>query len=799
MSRTPIDPKILDRSYLCLGAIAAVTEILALRELFCESGGQEIGLAVGLSAWLLLVAAGNLLGDELAQRAPRAVSFLYAAGWLCLGAALFFETFFLRGARAFLFAAPGMALALTEFLGLALFAMAPPALLAGALCPLGIACGRASGAFHGPAEQAHAPVRRLYLIEGVGAALGALGLTLVLRFLSLPTPFLFLLATMAALAVCVELSLPSPAAFRGGKTLRRGILAALFLLLVLEARSSSLTAWMERKTLPNRYPYLAQNAVPPGRYRVKELPEGQLVWIDSDKPLPRRLDRAYLSGSLLYDRENRPEAYERMVLPMLCAMREEMPYPAMVVDGVWNEEGMRGALKWSPIRAAGNLATLEVLGMIEDPRDLRDGRGKRLEEILRDALPSNAAKGYALIVLGTPPPETVSANRFYTREAFAGVNRSLAPGGVFSFALPASRNRTATALARYLAVVLRTAGDVFPYTCVYPGLEAGNIVACSDRPLPSGRVLAERWDRLGAEYGAFTPEFLVSLDTSLHAEELNRALQAVPPTPENTGLFPVAPLYAYFARMQRLSGGADPGERLLRLRPRHVFALLGGVACLMILLQLSHARKDSAGVHWMALVFTAAALGFTNLSFTGMVILAAQSATGAVYLMLGLVVAAFMAGLTLAAWLSNREAGGRVASLIFILLGLSGLVFLALWIIPYCVSSAPRLSWMALPLLQAALGGLSATAFLRICRLRRETGIGYLFGADLAGSALGGLIGGAVLLPLMGIETLGRLLITLLVAAALVLLTGWGRISPRAKAAADAKQASPTGAVEDFS
>ena len=760
----------LVRSFFLLGLLASSTQIVALREVFCESGGLEAGLAVALSVWLLLAALGNVLGEGLLRTAGRGrTGGLYGGLWIALGVGLGAELLLLRGARHVLFTHPGDALSVLDLAWLSLVALAPCALAVGALFPVGVARFRQ---VVGPVRtDPQAAVRKLYLLEGVGAACGGALVTLFFwvcarlpSHLKAPgSAFVLWLGALAALGVAAGLM---------GVFRRRALGWALFVGLVVLAVFGA--EWIETATLSLRYPGLPADADPLDR---AETPTGQYVVIN--KGLLQGPRRAYLSGDILYDEDDRPIFEERAALAALSAATDgRRPRVVAVVDNpaLALRLGPRGGLlPRRPVLVCTNDATLDLAGRLHGLAKIKwiliDGRGRRLRDALREGLRLDHAAAYGLIVLGGGPPTTVGANRLYTREAFGTARRFLGKRGVLAFFLPSSRNRTGDALAAYLAVVLRTARTVFPHVRVYPGERGGNTVCASRAPLPTGRELAEIRRKLDGSAQAPPPEFFASLDTSLHADQLNRALRRAPPTPLNTALVPAAPLYAYFARETRIGGAETFSAALLRLRAGHVVAGLGVVGAALAVGQLLSRRGRGGAARRIALLGAAIAAGFVNLIFTSILVLVTQAATGNVYLLSGLLVAGFMLGMALGAAASPPRSGGswrRVAALLLVI----GALCLAMAPLAALMLRAAGIVWVLGPALNAVLGFLSAVVFMGLCRLRGRLGVGPLFGADLLGSALGGLAGAALWLPLFGAQVTAALAALVAVSGAALLALG---------------------------
>jgi hypothetical protein len=137
-------------------------------------------------------------------------------------------------------------------------------------------------------------------------------------------------------------------------------------------------------------------------------------------------------------------------------------------------------------------------------------------------------------------------------------------------------------------------------------------------------------------------------------------------------------------------------------------------------------------------------------------LLAYQARSGALYERLGILLMAFMAGLALGAWLGGRvialDRGLSVARRALVALFVTSSAIGAA-IAMLVVSGAP-MGLAVTGLLLFSVGMLVAGIFACVAALSRGEGgaaIGRLYGADLAGGALGSLLASLVLVPMAGL------------------------------------------------
>ncbi|KPL16687.1 MAG: hypothetical protein AMJ93_15555 [Anaerolineae bacterium SM23_84] len=193
-------------------------------------------------------------------------------------------------------------------------------------------------------------------------------------------------------------------------------------------------------------------------------------------------------------------------------------------------------------------------------------------------------------------------------------------------------------------------------------------------------------------------------------------------------------------------------------------------------------RRGSRRWRGIAVPVIVATTGFAGMVCDLMIVFIFQALYGYVYQHVGLIIAAFMAGLALGGWSATRRAlvaGDRRQALVW-----SEIMFIAYWLIlPLVLTalSSSTTTWVVPPvlLLLNTFGGwlvglqfpLSSQLHLAV---RGEPGYtaGVLYAADLAGAFLGAIAVGIALLPVLG--TTGTcLFVVILKACSLVLfLTG---------------------------
>ncbi|TFG91089.1 MAG: hypothetical protein E4H15_06490, partial [Syntrophobacterales bacterium] len=350
------------------------------------------------------------------------------------------------------------------------------------------------------------------------------------------------------------------------------------------------------------------------------------------------------------------------------------------------------------------------------------------------------ARSYDAVILNLPDPVSLQLNRFYTREFFQEVKAILNPQGVITFGVRGAENYISHDQALLLSTLHNSRKGIFRHAVIIPGER--NILIASDRPLTahiSPLILAKgiKTTYINEAYlrGWVTPERVTFLTERL-----------IDDAPRNQDFYPVAYLYTMRLWLSMFQ------ENYLPV----ITALL--LFLLLYFLRLGITEK---------VIFTT---GLTASSMEVIILLVYQILHGSVYTGIGLIIAAFMAGLAIGSYTANRKETVETATLFRI----EGAIIL------YLIVFAAVLFWVkpllgpfVLALLTLLMGALTGAEFPVAGRIifssPRETG-GSLYTADLLGGSVGAFAVAIVLIPLLGIYRTCFLLIILkaLIASALL-------------------------------
>jgi predicted membrane-bound spermidine synthase len=756
---------------LVLGAFSQVVQALLIREGLVVFYGNEISLGAFYGSWLFWLALGSVAVIRLRKRpwvqAPLGSLSLLAAA---LPLVLTLQILALRTARGLLEVSASEFVPLGQlFLSLFLIT-APSGLALGLTFPLG--CRALRDAQDGAERAAVGLVARLYVADALGALVGGALFTFVL------IQWLGLVQTLGLVTLALGLTAWSLMPRSRPLALVSLSLALAGLVLAVSPAAPRLERALEVLRFANLQPGLELLDSAETRYgHVAVARLGEQLSIVGDGqvresfPLPRETlqQGAYFASQA---------GGARRVL-LFGGLAGGLPaellrYPVEQIDLV--EEDARALERVRPYLPP------ETQTALEDPRlrlVLQDGR-RHINRLPKDA-------PYDLVLALQSAPSSAASNRYFTRDFYARVREHLAPDGVFCTQVSAASNYLGQAVGGYAGSVYHTLGSVFPQIALVPGDPQ---VFCAS---PAEGRLSEDPAELERRYRAI-PLAEHRLPTGafqnlLPAQEVAYARERLGQTPAeiNTDQRPVT-YYLNMVLWGKFSASVLV-DWLGRLRDLGPWPYLLP-PLLFVLLWLLRAGLE--GFQRPALLrggalYALVTLGLASMAAQLTLLFSYQSQLGLVFERIALLNGLFMTGLALGAGLGTRLAAlGRPAAALTLVLLLVAAAMLALpWglgVLCDLGSQAPGLQEAGYLALSAGLGLLTGTGFpLGVDLTHRSrpeiTGSGgATAAADNLGGALGGLVTGALLVPLLGVEMTSRVLAALVVIALVPLLAG--RLAP---------------------
>jgi spermidine synthase len=282
-------------------------------------------------------------------------------------------------------------------------------------------------------------------------------------------------------------------------------------------------------------------------------------------------------------------------------------------------------------------------------------RNPQVRLIFQDArrFLSQGTARYDVILMNLPEPGSAQLNRYYTREFFATVARRLKPDGLFSFTLTGGETSLNPLRASYLALTYHTLGQVFPSVLVFPGERVRFFASPSpDLLVRDPRILTARLAARGLKL-RYVRDYYLLADLSIPRQEYVRHVLERHPPQINTDLNPQS--YFYDLILTGTREGLPLHKVLLalkRLPPLWLWAALG----LGAFWGLAFLRRRPTGVYLAQVLI----MGLGAMALEVLILILCQIHLGLLYRQMGLLIAAFMAGMGAGgAWGVRLAARGR--------------------------------------------------------------------------------------------------------------------------------------------
>jgi spermidine synthase len=386
---------------------------------------------------------------------------------------------------------------------------------------------------------------------------------------------------------------------------------------------------------------------------------------------------------------------------------------------------------------------------------------------------------YDVIIVGVSTPFDLSSNRYFTKEFFALLKTKLTPGGTLLFRIPGSLTYLGREIINFDVSIIRACAYSFLYCLVIPGEDT--LVLASDSPslqTLSPDVLSGRMKEKGIVTRFISPAYIAYRLQPNNREWFMNALDQVL-VPANQDFLPraVFEMLLYWNKM------FSPffGKIMESIRMLNFFTIGGFILLLAGALQIFGPLKVARDK--MAYSYSIFTTGFYGMFISMILLFCFQVLYGYVYAMLAIMISIFMVGITCGSLWSIRMSK-RIPSTrglffalewgIVVFVGITGTGILYF---KNFISSHPYI-FVLLFFIAGLFVGLEFPLFIRLLsrgKENREKLVGWVYFLDLLGGCLGGVLGGIVLLPVLGLmQSLGVLAILKLSSITLVALNNKG-------------------------
>ncbi|MBN1340682.1 MAG: hypothetical protein JXA03_15240 [Bacteroidales bacterium] len=339
----------------------------------------------------------------------------------------------------------------------------------------------------------------------------------------------------------------------------------------------------------------------------------------------------------------------------------------------------------------------------------------------------NCKDKYDAVIVNVPDPVNAQLNRFYTLDFLSGAKNLLKPGGVLSISISSSSTRyMGSESAGIHSVLLNTLNKVFKNIILIPGIKS--YFLASDSILTY--EIAGSISKKGIENDYVNEYYIDDEQLEKNAKTLLSGLDSV--TVINTDLRP----YFYYQQIlfwMKLSGA-------------NLYLFLVLAALILIFPVLLKKDYKEYGIY---------ITGFSATAHEIAVMMAFQVIYGYVYLMSGVFITLFMAGLLFGSHFMIKWV--RAGHLNFSRIqSAPGVIFVLTWSILAFYKKTDAGGTIVIALLSmmiffmAAITGLQFALGTKLARRDTASIASGFYSSDLFGSALGAILVSIVFLPLAG-------------------------------------------------
>ncbi len=364
---------------------------------------------------------------------------------------------------------------------------------------------------------------------------------------------------------------------------------------------------------------------------------------------------------------------------------------------------------------------------------------------------------YDIIFLGLSNPQDLQVNRLFTREFFLSVGKRLGDEGILVVHLPGSLTYIGEELKNLNRCILNTLNDVFSNVEIIPGDGINLYLASQSKGilLLKPHDIVQRLTERGIETTFLTP-YHIEYKLNPHWRDWLLASLEQATDKINRDFHPLGVFYslAYWNALfsPSLRGFFDSFEKLTLPMFLVVFLALILVLCIT--------RKRYQGGAHVSIPVCIAATGFAGMVFNLVLIFAFQTLYGYVFSWIGIIVSALMVGVAGGGYLSTSYLAKRTRYLTFFS-GTELAIILFSVALPFVFLKTELLStrpvlFIPLAFVSGLLIGLQFPLANKIYlsamgNPELSSTAGLLYGVDLIGGWCGGVVGGVVLLPVLGL------------------------------------------------
>jgi len=381
-------------------------------------------------------------------------------------------------------------------------------------------------------------------------------------------------------------------------------------------------------------------------------------------------------------------------------------------------------------------------------------------------------KKYDIIILNLPDPSTLTLNRFYTTEFFEICQTHLRENGLVVFQIPGSSSYMNTALTKLTSCLINSVSQVFRFQRIIP-YEKTLVLASNEKGILdiNDELLATRLTEHHLDTRLFSDLYLKYKLDSTRLGWFNEEMEKVPPVRLNSDLLPAALYYDLIFWNSSLSPTiASFYAWFENLSMIHLFMVI--IFIFAVIFFLKSSGKISSRSPIIVSIFST---GFVSMGLTIVLVLAFQAYYGYVFHWIGLIISAFMVGLSLGGIWGARQVN-RMNNSISLFNNIESSLSIYLLILVLCLVSIQNIYkseflYSFLPFLVLLFtffcGYMVGVQFPVANKLYLDDPnnltktAGVIYASDLTGAWAGGILITLILIPILGIIETAIILFTI--------------------------------------
>ena len=376
----------------------------------------------------------------------------------------------------------------------------------------------------------------------------------------------------------------------------------------------------------------------------------------------------------------------------------------------------------------------------------------------------NTLNKYDAVLIGLSKPADLTSNRLFTQEFFSLVKKRLNAGGIIALTLPGSLTYLSQDLKDLNACILNGLKHAFAYIRIIPG-DYNMFLASDSRDISevTPDLITQRIKQQDIKTDILVPAYINFrlskqwLDWFQHS--LIGATKKI-----NQDLKP----FAVYEMLVLWNKQFSPGLT-------NIFGIAGhlntGFLALLILgltLVLRYVLYQRRNIN-PAIVYSIGTTGFFGMLANLILIFAFQVFYGYLYYMIGILISIFMAGIALGS-IFMTACLKRIKNGLRLFIGLEALIIIFSFVMALTLV---KFLWVGLFFVSGLLLGLEFPLAAKIYLGEKErvaNAAGVLYGADLIGGCLAGVLGSIVFLPVLGLFNTCLVIIMLKVSSLFLLI-----------------------------